>query len=646
MLSRRQKSLLAILKDADGWCTGTVLSKELRVTSRTVRNDIGAINAICADLVASSSQGYRISPGASLPDKLFAHDKHADREDRISFLLSKLIAAQGDVDLYDVADELFVSYQTIEKDIRHVESKLEDTGLTLVKKAERVHIQGSEHCRRKMLSRLVYGELNDNFGEFVSYCLAFHEEEELYVIKRIVYETLTKNQLSANDYAIEAISVHIGIAVNRVRDNQIIDDTVYSWPSDDGYREYLLSKEIGAAIETELGVSFPLSEICNLAYTLIGKTKTLMDGVTSETLLSHVDGAFVEMANTLLQDVKEAFGLDLYRSQDEIFVRFVYHIRDLVIRMRNHLHLRNPLQNRLKTSYPLIYEIGVFMAGRLSELLDKPVQEEEIAFLVIHVGAFLENAHTGPAEAQKLRALLICPQHSALRATCLSLLNKRLGSSLQIIEEPEGLLESKRDEHEYDLILTTVSLGTAKKGACQEQVLICPFPGMEDFRKIDDAIERIRRYRSQRDFADSTLSWFCEDLFFSDEGCQNEWDAIQKMGRRMQELGYVKESFTAQVMRRERLSSTTYGGGFAIPHSTEMDALITCIAVMICKKPLKWGKFSVSVVFLIAINREGRHSFAASYDSLAGLLAGQENLSHLYAARSYPDFIRRLEDIL
>ncbi len=645
MLSKRQKHLLVILKEADEWCKSSFLAKNLKVTPRTIRNDVSCVNCEYKNLIKSSNSGYRLNSGLSLPIDVFSADKYAGKDERISYLLSKLLIAHGKMNLYDMADELFVSYQTIEKDVREMELQLKHFGLCMVKKAEWIKVEGSEYNRRKLLSNLIYRELNNNLYNLINYSWGDFKDTELNTIKHILCDILKENNISANEYTINALVLHLNISIQRIKENQIIGDDVYGQPSLDGYEEFILAKQVTQKIHSVLGVEFPLTEICYLAYHMIGKIKPKLDGITLESMEKYINQRYIDIAKNLLNEVREAYGLDLYSKKSDTFIHFVFHIRNLMVRMRNNLKMKNPIEDRLKKEYPLIYEIGVIMAGKLSDMLSKTVGEEEIAFLAIYVGAFLENKCYKETDNERVKTLLVCPQYMAIQSTILSTINKQMGDVLNFTKDC-GKIEPDYSGYKVNLILSTIPLGVSQKTPMQEIVVIRPFPSKDDFEKISNAVERIQKYKSQRKFAETTLTWFRKKLFFTSDGCNNEWDAIRKIGNEMQKLGCVGNDFVKQVIRREKLSSTTYGGEFAIPHSTDMDANTTCIGVMMCRNPLKWGLFKVSIVFLIAINSDDRHSFTTYYDSLVGLLAHEENLKKLYGARDFDDFIGRIREIL
>ena len=94
MLSKRQKDLIRRLPAEADWIKGSSLAAKVSVTSRTVRNDINSINYEYPDLIESSASGYRLNPDADLPPAVFSTSKYAGREERISYILGKLLSQE------------------------------------------------------------------------------------------------------------------------------------------------------------------------------------------------------------------------------------------------------------------------------------------------------------------------------------------------------------------------------------------------------------------------------------------------------------------------------------------------------------------------------------------------------------------------
>ncbi len=638
MLSKRQKDIISSLQLESDWIKGTALAAKVNVTSRTIRNDVNSINYEHANLIESSPQGYRLNPQITLSPSIYQSSKYAGRDERLAYVLGKLLSQEGRLDLYDLSDELFVSLQTLEKDTAYLDQKLKEFQLKLNKKANYISVSGGEYDKRRMLSHLVYSELNEKFHDLVTY-REYFEDVELYSIKSLLYEVMSSHQVSANEYSVNAIVLHLGIAISRVKNNKIIHNEEYSKLFIEDSADYELASQIAFRVMDELGIKLPEEEIQYLAFILFGKIRPDYMTLTIDNLAEHVEKEYTDMVSELLDDINKTYGLHFYGN--EVFIRFVVHVKNLLIRAKNNVSTKNPLSETIKHSYPLIYDVAVFITDRLHTKTGYTIDEDEIAYLAIHVGACLETT----SSKSRLRTLLYCPQYYNIHGSILARLLKHLEDKITIVGVESHISPGVIND-ELDLILTTAELLLDTDTFAGEIIVVPPFPKDHDIRKIETAIKKIKEKQRKSEFACMARESIQKELFVQTDQCSNEWEAIDILAGKMFSEGYVGPNFAADVQKRERLSSTTFGGGFAIPHSIHMDAIKTSIAVMITDKPFSWGNFSVSLILMIAVNERDASRFADFYEELIGLLLNEENLKLLHQVKSYEEFLEGINKML
>jgi len=634
MLSNRQKNIVSILEQEQDWIKGATLSAKINVTPRTLRNDINSINYQYNNLIESSGMGYRFRPEMTLPPSFYASNKFAGKEERISYVTSRLLISEHPLDLYDLSEELFVSLQTLEKDMRLIEVSLQEQGLKLEKKASEVSVSGSEQNRRKTLCGLVYHELNEKFHDLATY-REYFEDIELYSIKTMLYQIMEAHKINANEYSINAIVLHIGISISRVKNNKIIDKSYSAQTNLKDHTDFALAEEIAGRIQKEFHVDLPAEEVYYLAFILIGKMKPDYSHVNRDNIEMVAEREYIMMVQEILDEINDTYGLCLYGN--EVFVRFVIHVKDLLIRVKNNFHTKNPLNESMKLTYPLIYDLAVFIAEKLHKKTGYGISEDEIGYLAIHVGACLESNN----RSDKIKTLLLCPQYYNIHNSIAAGIMKKSGDVIQIIGVESRLKEEDITE-EVKLIISTSPIHIEKDMFSGEFITIHPFLRDTDFKKIDEAVKRIKQSELKKNYLYIARNSFQKELFFLVDRCENEWAAIEFLSKQMQEKGYVTENFFSDVKKREELSSTTYGGNFSIPHSTEMNAQRTGIGVMISANPIPWGEFKVSLVLLIGVNQKDAKYFADFYEELIGILLKEENIQNIVKSSSYETFIDRI----
>ena len=62
----------------------------------------------------------------------------------------------------------------------------------------------------------------------------------------------------------------------------------------------------------------------------------------------------------------------------------------------------------------------------------------------------------------------------------------------------------------------------------------------------------------------------------------------------------------------------------AVPHSMQLDAEMTTIAVAILKNKTQWGDNNVNVVLLLAISNENRNEFKRLFQTVLQIFTSEE----------------------
>ena len=100
----------------------------------------------------------------------------------------------------------------------------------------------------------------------------------------------------------------------------------------------------------------------------------------------------------------------------------------------------------------------------------------------------------------------------------------------------------------------------------------------------------------------------------------------------------MNESYAQEVMEREALSSTAFGG-FALPHSLHMNCLRTTIYVHIQEKGIIWGKQTIHVIFLLSVSKQERKMFREIFEYITDIINDAEKFSKIRKAKTYEEFI-------
>ena len=137
---------------------------------------------------------------------------------------------------------------------------------------------------------------------------------------------------------------------------------------------------------------------------------------------------------------------------DDFILRLALHVQNLQHRAREQAWSRNPLTRSLKSTYPMIFEVAVFIASRLQQRLGIPLPDDEIAYIAMHVGGRLERSRRAD---QLLTATIVCPGYYDLHELLRSSVDRSLGQAIEVVGV-ETRVDPDWASIDTDLVLTTI----------------------------------------------------------------------------------------------------------------------------------------------------------------------------------------------
>src|SRR6185312_9073035 len=76
----------------------------------------------------------------------------------------------------------------------------------------------------------------------------------------------------------------------------------------------------------------------------------------------------------------------------ELAVSLSLHLKPAINRHRYGMNLRNPMLDAIKSNYPVAFEAGIVAGMAIQEEFGFQMNENEIAYLALHIGAAMERA--------------------------------------------------------------------------------------------------------------------------------------------------------------------------------------------------------------------------------------------------------------
>lgn len=645
-MTQKTELLLAYLAKATGWVPADELADQLGVSTRSVRSYVTAVRTAAGPLevIRSSTEGYRLDRsayGRFLADGATG-GSGGTPQDRLTHIVTRLTAAPGSLDVSELAQTLYVSDSTIEADLRRVRFLAEQSGLRLARQDGSVSLSGGEAQRRAMISRIFRAESQHGAFDLSEVETAF-DVGDLRGFKTDVIAMLESAGYLVNEYGLDAVMVHVAIAVDRSRRGSVADGS-----EDLGPQQEELIAAVSELISAHFDAVLPRGELASLAVLLTTRVGTPANQAAPTRFAAQragsggagsggagSGGAVSErtVLRELVRRAEEEYLVDL--DDEQFLVRLSLHVGNLVARSRANSPTRNPLARSIKTSYPLTYEVAVFLASEIQRTFNIAVNEDEIAFIALHIGSFLELR----TNAERLTCTVVSPRYHDIAAQLSSRLANALGAEL-VIEAVVERSDVDWEDIDSELIVTTIP----SKLHPERVVVVSPLATPADLDRVRLAGARIRRQRRRGRIKDELLRYFEEELFFRDVEAASEEAMIRFLGARMVAARVIDEEYIAEALRREQLSSTAFTELLAVPHAMTMTAKRTAIAIVLNSSPMPWGENRVNVIALVAFSAAGRTAFQTVFEQFVEVFSDPADVRGLL--RGATDFGRFIEELV
>lgn len=624
--------------------TSNQLAELLQVSVRSIKNYAKEINEEYPNLLTSSNEGYSVNINQAL--SLFnTSNEHIPQtsQERVFYIINKLIhhntgkdeKINHSLDLYELCDELYISMSTLKVELNKVKRKLKKYDLELETKSDSIKCIGLEKNKRKLLSSILYKESNVNFVNIDSLQKAF-TNIDIHYIRSTVLEIFDKYHYFVNDYSLINLILHITIAVDRIRNNNINTTKVDTLPAV-RLHEYEMSKELAKRLEEKFDIQYSDAEIYEMTLLIISRATNIdYQSIDANNLEQFVGKECLELVKELINDINAFYYIDL--SEQEFLIRFALHIKNLLVRSKNNYFSKNPLTESIKLSCPLIYDASVNLARTIKSKTGISINDDEIAYIAFHLGSALE---TQKNLTSKVKAVLYCPNYYGINSRITDAIYNDFENDLLItnILTDESQIDKVND---IDLVITTIPLATPIQ---IPTIRINIILNDRDISNLRNRISEIQTQKKKNEFEKHLKELLSPELFERKNNLDTHEKCINYMVKKLVKLDYVDTHFKDEVLEREKMSSTAFGN-FAIPHAMKMHANKTGINILISENPISWNEHPVNLVIMMCFNKNERYIFNEIYDPITMILSEPENVKKILHATDYDDFIKIMVSLL
>ena len=624
MLNNKEKDLCNYLKKMSDWVTAAELAVFCTCSTRTIRSRVAKLNQSHPSLILSSRLGYRFNE-----NKQYQNNGEVDRESRI--FLDLLKQPENGVDFFDLADSLFISESTLKQDIQRLKSNLVNDPIQIVFEGNYVKLTGTERAKRGYLISLLYDEsdLQEKLKQSIQDMIGYLSLDKL---NGLVQEVLSAHHMQLNQYVLDNISLHLAISMARIKQGH----TLMSCPKHELLKRkstFKIAEEIADKLAQEYDIQFSEIELAQLSLLFIGLQNDSQHHLQNDTLTCLIDKEIIQALETVLAEVERTYLVDLHDTA--FFNQLAIHLQSLYHRSRYDTFTRNNSLMDLKSAYPLTYDLAVYIASLIQEQLSIKINDDEIAFIALHIGAYLENERYDKNRISL--HLFVNDYHDIgkkMREKLMRYFGKRV--TVDVIEKTDLAPLSS------ELLITT---DQAIASTYEHAVKVQPFLRAKDLKKIAQAIDTLSMTREKRHICHLIDTLIPADLYFGQVASKDLTPVMirKRLYQRMQQANYVDQTFLCEVEKREKMSPTSFPSGIAVPHAVARVAFKSGVSIMTLRHAIIWENYPVKLVACIAINQADARVFNRFFEQFIMLVSDDTNAKKLSSCSSHADFISTLK---
>ena len=641
-MNARQIFLLEFLLKQHEYLSANQLAEKYGVSTKTVYQDIDKLNdffdegELKSRIVKVPRKGIKLSADEERKQihSLLLVNKHESGvqdfspEYRESELIKRLFINQEDLDIYDFAEEMYVTESTVHRDIDKLEKNLGQFDLKIRIKHDQLFVDGDEWNIRKALQSYVIQAQSLGREEKIE---RFFSEKDI----EICYEAISRlSQKYHHQFSQEyscLLLVECLVFKKRTEHNNCLTERTSNLINDLNHLEvYFFSGELLESVINKSFSEISPYEIEAMAYSLLAYGFSIQ----SADYIQNIE----HQVNELINKVSNLLSLDLSKD-NHLKLMLSNHISKMIFRLRNQIYITNPALEEIKKQYSSLFNVIWIAIRGLSKYYEINISNEELAFIVIHFQLAIEKI------VKPLNIVVICQNGIATSELIMSKLHKIFDSDAKITNINARELDFY-DLSNIDLIISTIALPEVKVPVIEVSPIL-----------TKDEIESIRSFYSEhmtdnytlmrtsldgRKFNLESLQTLIKKPSLIRETVKSKKECIEKMIRECDATNRRIKEFKESILERETLGSTSVYTGVALPHCDPRFVEQSELIVMTLDKPINWGKNNVKLIILIAVAENDIPIFKDSLIALYSVIENQELMNELVQLENGDEIKNRL----
>lgn len=570
------------------WCTAAELASYLHTTSRTIHNYVREINRQKKDLIISSQEGYMYNPGEAETSVNNTSDREYDTPlKRMAYILKQMLY-YGEAVYHEIAEDLFVSESTIDSDMIRIRNEISPFEVRLRKKGDAFTVTGNEMKMRQLIYHCIL--LNNPARTLSKHdVMADFPDMEIDVICSIIEETARKYSIQINRINYYYFITVICIQLSRIQKGLNIKTIPLSRTSIELFSEYHAAEELTGIFRSRFTTTFTTEEKYYLALILI--SFCVPDNASNPTEIAEMPDLH-SFATNNLRTISERMNIDL--CTPEIVNKTEHALQRMIIRKKSGIFFPVPFSYSIRKNQPLLVNYVIWMGEAFSKKYGLSVIDEDISLLTLTLAPY----NPARTKTEKINTLLIIPEYNNYSDVLTEKIRSHYDDLLSIEQIQTGVIGNE-NERKDRLIISVFPLDKTAN-----TVVISPFFTNDDQYILNNAIHRIQTDR----YIDRLLDLFRSYLKPHHLKFNIPVTSRHRILNSISEVFYRENDITEddiqQLLRRERISPTSFNDLMSMPHITSRSVKQKNLYVILNKEPFNWGNSIINMLICAIWPRE------------------------------------------
>lgn len=608
-LNERQNSILKYLYNKKDYTTINEISKEFKVSVRTIRYDLDNIEYMLKDnekisLVRMPRYGIKLEFKGKKDiltfSSIFDCVEINSPEDRVIFIAINLLIGNSKVE--ELANMLSVSKNTVVSDLKKSKEILGNLRINVISKAYvGTCIDGDEEDIRYAFINLYYKISNINNHKILKMII-----NDFDFLKNDIEERIHKveNALSLeySDTSFKELIIIIIYCFIRMEEHSSFNY------SDEYIQEKEQEEEFKVIQDAFADKTDDKKEICYLMKWF--KSAKVMSFINDKSDVKMDSNKYLAMR--IIEDMEKYTGID-YSNDFDFVNSVVMHFSVAMYRIQNNFKIENPLKEDIKMRLGIIYQITEDVMKKYESEIGVEFPDDEVSYMAMHFGAAFERK---TQEIFDTKALIIC--NSGLATA--GLLSARMEVMLPQIKI-EGVcrlnnLEEELKSKNVDIVISTVPI----RNIDIEYVEVNPMLNIDDVLKLkklafNNVYEKSSEYLVSK-YKGDNVSSVAEIIkkgnasFLYD--ADNWRDAIAEASKPLIKSGDIKEEYVDDMIKAIEDLGTymVFIPEIAFVHASNKNVVNNAVSLLTLKNEIYFGDSSevrIKAIVVLANKDENKN---------------------------------------